>query len=121
MNHRPERVGKLMREELSKLVTREIEFPSGTLVTLTTAEVNKKMEIAKIGVSVIPSKNADEALRILHKNQGDLQYLLVRKMNIKPMPRIHFFIDYGPDNAAKIEKTLLDNPPLPAEEETTEN
>jgi ribosome-binding factor A len=117
MNHRPERVGKLIREKLSQVIAREIEFPSGVLVTLTEVEVNKKMEIAKIGMSVIPSDRSDEALGILQRAQGDLQYLLVRILNIKPMPHIHFFIDYGPENAAKIEKKLLANPLPPAEAE----
>jgi ribosome-binding factor A len=121
MNHRPERVAKLIREKLSTTIAREVEFPMGTLVTLTEVEVNKKMEIAKIGVSVIPSNKAEEVLRILHKAQGDLQYLLVRILNIKPMPRIHFAIDYGPANAAHIEKTLIDNPLPPAEEEVEES
>ncbi len=107
MNHRPERVSKLIREELSKIMARELEFPNA-LVTLTEVEVNKKMEIAKIGVSVIPSSKTDEALAILEHAAGDLQFRLNRTLNIKPMPRIHFAPDYGPENAARIEKKLLD-------------
>jgi ribosome-binding factor A len=38
---------------------------------------------------------------------GNLQHLLNKKMNIRPMPRISFEIDGGLENAAKVEKALL--------------
>lgn len=108
MNHRPERVGKLIREELSKMIGRELEFPD-MLVTLMEADVSAKMDIAKIGISVIPSDKSEEALTILKDAQGELQYKLLRVLNIKPMPHLHFFIDYGPENAARVEKQLLED------------
>lgn len=110
MNHRPERVANLIREELSKLIVRELEF-GGALVTLTTVEVNAKMELAKVGVTVFPSGQAKEVLRTLKRAQGELQYKMVRILNIRPMPRIDFFVDHGPENAARVEKALLENPP----------
>ncbi len=109
MKFRPERISNLIREELSKLIVRELEF-GGALVTLTDVEVNKKMEYAKVGVTVFPSSSADEVIAELKKQQGELQYKLLRILNIRPMPRIDFFIDHGPENAARIEKALLEDP-----------
>jgi ribosome-binding factor A len=109
MNHRPERVASLIREELSLLIVRELEFPD-TLVTLTDVEVNKKLELAKVGVTVFPSEKADETMAVLKRSQGQLQRLLNHKLNIRPMPRIDFFPDHGPENAARVEKKLLDHP-----------
>lgn len=111
MNYRPERVANLIREELSKLIERELEFPE-MLVTLTEVVIDKKLEGAKTGVSVFPSEKTDEALEILHAAQSELQYKLLRIINIKPMPKIHFYADYGPENAAKVEKKLLDEEAL---------
>ena len=105
MNFRSERVSKLIREELSKIIIREVEFPDA-LVTITTVEVDKKLERAKVSVSVIPSSAGDAALAELEKHTGHLQYLLMKKINIKPMPRILFSIDRGLENAAKVEKLL---------------
>lgn len=107
MNHRPERVSSLIREELSKLIERELEFPD-MLVTLTDVNIDKKLEGAKVGVTVFPSEKSAEAMKILADAQGEMQYKLNRILNIKPMPRIHFFADYGPENAARVEKKLLD-------------
>lgn len=106
MNHRPERVGSLIREELAKLIARELEF-SGALVTLTEVEIDKKLDTAKVGVTVFPSEHGEEALKVLRGVQNELQWQLLRKINIKPMPQIHFFLDHGPENAARIEKALL--------------
>ncbi len=103
---RPERVGKLIREELSKVIERELEFKS--LVTVTEVRVDGKLEHAKVLVSVLPTSGEADALRELGASAGRLQHLLMKKVNIKPMPRIFFEIDKGPENAAAVEKALLD-------------
>ena len=105
MKFRSERVGKLIREELSKMVIRELEFP-GALVTITDVEVDGKLDHATVKVSVIPSGKSEAALHLLQKTAGYFQHLLLKKINIKPMPRIAFEIDHGLENAANVEKLL---------------
>ncbi len=106
MNYRPERVQSLIQEELGKLLLREVEFPA--LVTITSVEVNKKLDIARVKLSAMPSSFNEEVLSIAEKFQRKLQHFLMKKINIKPMPKIRFEIDYGAENAAKVEKLLLD-------------
>lgn len=108
---RYQRVSALIKEELSKLIIREIETP-GALVTITDAEVTKKLDLAIIKFSVIPMEKAEEVLKILNKARGELQYLLLKKINIKPMPKIMFEIDRGLEHAAKIEKILMEDDKL---------
>jgi ribosome-binding factor A len=102
---RAERVQKVIREELAKVIVREFEFP-GALVTITEVEVDKKLEHARVLVSVLPASEADAALAALVKRVGHLQHILNVKMNIRPMPRISFALDHGPENAARVEKHL---------------
>jgi ribosome-binding factor A len=104
--HRTERVNKLIREELSKIIIREFEFP-GVLVTLTEVETDKKMEHSKVGVSVIPESAEATVMRELERKTGWLQHLLFVKINIRPMPMIAFRIDRGFENAAEVERALL--------------
>jgi len=106
MDYRNERMGNLVREELSKIIARELEF-EGALVTITEVEVDKKLDTAKVLVSVIPSEKAKEVFKILDLARNSLQTILFRKLNLKPVPRIQFEIDRGPENAANVEKTLL--------------
>ena len=103
--YRADRVSKVIREELGKIIIREMEF-GGALPTITTVEVDKKLEHAEVNVSVIPSVAGNDVLSALAKNAGTLQHLLNRKMNIRPMPRIMFALDRGLENAAKVEKIL---------------
>lgn len=107
MNFRSERVSKLIREQLAIMIAREAEFP-GALVTITDVEVTAKLDHAKIKVSVIPAARAEGAVKELDRHAGHFQHALLKKINIKPMPRIVFEIDHGYENAAKVEKDLME-------------
>jgi ribosome-binding factor A len=106
MDHRSLRVANVIQKELGALLIREVDF-GGAFVTITTVEVNDKLESAAVKVGVLPMAARDSAMRILSNVQGHLQHLLNKKMNIRPMPRISFVIDEGAENAARVEKLLL--------------
>lgn len=102
---RPERVGSVIQEELSKMIIRDIELPGG-LITVVGVLVDKKLEHAHAHVSVFPESLRATALRALNMKIGEFQHALNRKMSIRPMPLISFAIDRGNENAAKVEKLL---------------
>lgn len=104
---RYQRVESLIKEELNKIILRELEFP-GILVTVTEVDVQRDLDYAVVNVSVLPGDKSGEVLKILNKNRKHLQHLLLRKVNIKPMPEIRFKIDYGPEKAAELEKKFLE-------------
>lgn len=106
--HRPERISDLIIEELGKLLLKEVEVP-GALLTITDVDVVKDLHNATVKVSVYPTEKSEEVFKILQKKQRELQFLLGRKMNIRPMPQIRFIIDYGQAKAAQIEKKLLES------------
>ena len=103
---RSERVGSLIHEELSLILVRELEFPE-MLVTITAVDVDKKMERALVGISVIPPSKSNEAMKVLEKASGYLFHLLFKKLNIKPMPHLMFRLDHGFENAAKVEEQMI--------------
>jgi ribosome-binding factor A len=107
MNHRPDRVASLIQEELGALILRELEFP-GALVTISAVEVTKKLDLARVEVSVLPHEREEDVMKLLTAVQRELQFKLGRKLNIKPMPTLMFEIDHGGENAARVEKQLLD-------------
>ena len=86
------------------MILREVELPA--LATITEVEVDKKLEGARVKVSVLPASGEEAVLAELTARAGYLQHLLLKKINIKPMPRIFFAIDHGPENAALVEKLL---------------
>lgn len=105
--YRKDRVGSVIQKELGQLLLREVETPPGVLLTITSVEVQKDLEIAHIYVSVLPSERGRDLIKILHHAQKHLQFLLLRKLNIKPMPELFFKLDHGLENAARVEKALL--------------
>jgi len=107
-HHRPERVSDLIIEELNNLLLRELDLPGGVLVTITDAEVSKDLERAAVKVSFYPSDQAPKIFKILEKKQAEFQFRLSRKLNIRPMPKISFKLDLGPEKAAGVEKKLLE-------------
>jgi ribosome-binding factor A len=113
--HRPLRVAEVIRDELAKLILREVEF-EGAIVTITEAKVMNSMDWADIFVSVLPSERANDALHKLYDATNYLHHLLNKKMNIRPMPRIRFKLDHGPEKAAAIEKVFLEEAPTPQSE-----
>jgi ribosome-binding factor A len=108
MNFRNLRVANVIREELGKIILRELEFPDA-VVTITDVVIDPKLEGAAVRVSVLPSDKEDMAFKELEKHKLELQHLLSRTLNIRPMPHIRFEADHGLENAARVEKALLDD------------
>jgi len=90
MNYRNLRVAKLIQEELGKIIQREIDFGNSVIVTITEVEVLKDLSQAKIKIGVMPESGAEEVLNLLNNRQPFLQNLLMKRINIKPMPGIVF-------------------------------
>ncbi|TSC81789.1 MAG: ribosome-binding factor A [Parcubacteria group bacterium Gr01-1014_20] len=108
MNYRSERLTKVFEEELSRIIERELEFP-GAIVTITSVQFSDKLEHANIGFSVFPSEKAEESLETLNENKFELRRTLAKKVTMKTMPQIDFKIDHGSENAAVVEKLLIDD------------
>lgn len=105
--YREERIASHIKEELSKIIARDIEIP-GALLTITEVNLSKKLDHATILVSVFPSEKAEWVVEVLTKKVRDLRYSLIKKIPIRVMPHILFKVDRGPEKAAMIEKILID-------------
>lgn len=91
-NYRPQRVESLIKEELNGIIMRELEF-NGALATIMDVEISGDLNKAVVKLGVLPSEKTAEVLTTLSRSQAKLQHLLLKKINIKPMPRIVFEID----------------------------
>lgn len=107
MKFRDQRAGQLIRDELSKIITRDVEI-NGALMTITEVDVDKKLETAKVRISVLPPSKTKEVFDLLNKAHFNLQNALFKKLNMRPTPRIQFEIDRGLENAAEVEKLLME-------------
>lgn len=90
MSSRLEKVNSLLKKETSQLLVREVELPSGLLVTVMSVDVSSDLCYAKVLVSVLPRAREQEALDMLQKQIYRLQGILNRRLVLRVVPRINF-------------------------------
>jgi len=106
MNNRIQRVNSLIKNELSQIILREVDFPKDVLVTITQVEVSKDLNQARVHISVIPGEQVDRAFKILNRRIYDLQQKLNRRLKMRPIPRIKFLKEEKTSEAARVEELL---------------
>ncbi len=99
------KLNNLLREELSKILDREIEFPEGSLITVTRAQTSPDARYAGIFISIL-GKEEKKILEILSKNVYNIQQILNRRLKMRPVPKINFEIDEEELRREKVEKSL---------------
>jgi ribosome-binding factor A len=106
MSHRIEQVNQFIQEELGNIFLSEIEFPFGSMATITKVVTASDMKSARVSVSVLPIKFAGSVLELLKRKIGHIQSLLNKKMSTKIRPKITFVIDRNQEEASTIESIL---------------
>lgn len=104
--HRKERISDLVREEVGKILQRELDFDFDALVTVTRADVSENRAHAKIYVSAFPSSFGQKVLEEINKQIYFLQQYLNKNLRIRPVPKLFFVLDETEERAAKIEKLI---------------
>ncbi|MBI2278956.1 MAG: ribosome-binding factor A [Candidatus Brennerbacteria bacterium] len=82
----------LIEEELGKLIAREV-YVEGALITITDVFITPDLLQARVKLGIIPKAKELEAFLAVEKQLLALRHALVRKINVKPMPRISIEID----------------------------
>ena len=106
MTKRIQQVDLLIKEELSKMIVREIEFPPGVLVTVTRVETTPNLIEARVFVSVLPESKTKDILQLLKGRIYDLQQGINKKLIMRPIPKIIFIGEGKTREAARIEEIL---------------
>ena len=106
MSERIKKLNDLIRDEVGKILMTEVEAENNTLITVTGADVSPTLEHATIKISVFPSDKTDEILKKLKKQIYQIQQLLNKRLNMRPVPKIRFELDKTEEKAEKIEKLI---------------
>ena len=85
------KIASLIQQELNKLIFRNLDL-NGALVTITEVEVLEDLKEAKVKVSILPNDKVLEIFNLLENNRRELQFQLIRKMNIRPIPHLKFVL-----------------------------
>ena len=106
MSHRQEKINELIREEVGKILHRELDLNFEALVTVTRAVTSEDQKHVRVYVSVFPSSVAQKALESINRNIYFFQQTLNKKLQMRPVPKLFFVLDNTEERAAKIEKLI---------------
>jgi ribosome-binding factor A len=104
---RAERVGDLIKKEISQIIQYELKDPGIGFVTITAVELSGDLKHAKIFYSVLGDENAKkESSSALKRACGFIQHEIGKRLRLRYTPEIYFLFDTSVEYGAHIE-TLI--------------
>lgn len=105
MSIRTEKVSSLIKEELSKILLREIDRNVNAFLTVTAVNISPDLKIAKVYLSIYDSdEKKEEAINELMRRKGEIRHILGSRIRLKFTPEIHFYLDNSLDKVDSLEK-----------------
>ena len=110
-SRRPERVGDLVRAELSSLLLRgEIHDPGIGFVTITQVRMSPDLKSARVYFSCLGGDDAFENARQgFERASGFLRREIGHRCRLRYAPELHFLPDHSAETGARIEKILRES------------
>jgi ribosome-binding factor A len=104
MAHRIERVGNLIRHEISQLLQRQVKDPRlGNFVTVTEVSISSDLRYAKVFVSCIGSEEVKrDTLSGLAAASGFLRNQLSKRLRLRRIPELSFHWDDSIERGAHL-------------------
>jgi ribosome-binding factor A len=99
-------MNKLIKQQVSEIISRELNLKPGVFVTVLKVDTSRDIRYTHIFISIFPEKETDYVLETLKKEVYFIQGELNKKLFLKIIPRIEFFVDTTELNADNIEKIL---------------
>ncbi|MFL2610763.1 MAG: 30S ribosome-binding factor RbfA [Flavobacteriaceae bacterium] len=107
---RQKKVCSLLQKELSNIFLKAIRFSdsSNKLVSVTKVKISPDLSVAKVYVSIYPTKNKDEWIKGLRENTLQVKHALSQKFKneLRVIPNLTFYLDDSLDYIEKIESSL---------------
>jgi len=121
MSTRTERLADLIRDEVARLLLREVKDPRIGFVTITGAKVTPDLRQARLFVSILGDEAArDAALEGLRHSAHFIQRALFRNLSLRHSPVVLFEIDDSLERGDRIERVLQSLHAVEEEQEEVE-
>ena len=109
-SQRQKKVCSLLQKEMSNIFQKAIRFSnsSNRLVSVTKVKISADLAVAKVYVSIYPSKNKDDWIKGLRENASQVKHALSQKLKneLRVIPSLTFYLDDSLDYIEKIESSL---------------
>ena len=107
---RQKKIAGVIQKDLAEILQRAATDGGmqGTLISVSKVYVTTDLSIAKVYVSIFPTKKADELLEGIKSNQPLIKHQLAQltKHQLRRMPELSFFLDDSLDYIENIDKSL---------------
>ena len=102
------KLAKLLRMEISELLSQRFNYVKGTLVTVSVVRVTGDLSIAKIYVTVLPDSKHEEVVEKLTENVWEVRKALAARIRnkVRIIPELRFYLDDSFEEAKRIEDLL---------------
>lgn len=106
-NTRFDRINEELKKEISHIISYELKNPSVTgLISVTKAKITPDLKYAKIYISILNSKNAQETLEGLKQSAGFIRSQIAKRINLRITPELVFERDDSIEYGARIDSIL---------------
>jgi len=115
------KTARLIQQELSQILTRDLNYLPGTLLTLSVVRVPADLALAKVYISVLPGNQLEKAADTLNENAWEIRHALAKRIRnkMRKIPELRFFADDSFQEADRI-NDLLEKLNIPPEEKEGE-
>ena len=105
--HRPERLAGALKEEISEVVSFELDDPELQNATVTDVEVSPDLRDAKVYV-LVEGNEAEirHTLRNLQRAAGFVRQQVALNLDMRFTPHLHFARDTAEENATRVGRLL---------------
>lgn len=104
---RPQRMSRLLREELSRIIREEINDPRLGLISITDIELTPDLRAARIFISAYGTPEEQQAsIDVLTRATGFLRGELGRQLDLRHTPEISFRLDRSIERGARVFELL---------------
>ncbi|HEY3376899.1 MAG TPA: 30S ribosome-binding factor RbfA [Armatimonadota bacterium] len=116
---RVQKVAKLLREELSSIIRREINDPRLGFISITEVEPTSDLRSANIYISAYGTpEEQQESMGVLDRASGFLRGILGRKLEMRNIPELHFQLDRSLERGARVFELLNEIKPTLEKDKT---
>ncbi len=104
---RAQRVGDEIKKILGNYIQKEITHPALDIATVVDVNLSNDLKYAKIYISIMgDSDKRNDGIEYLKRKTGMLRKELSKKLYIRFLPELRFYLDETLDNALRIEELI---------------
>ncbi|MBS3805902.1 MAG: 30S ribosome-binding factor RbfA [Bacteroidales bacterium] len=117
------KVARLLQKELGDIFQKKSKLFDNKMITVTVVRISPDLLIAKVYLSMYPSRNNQSTLALVKEHGSELRYELGNRIRnqVRKIPELNFFIDDSLDYIENIDRLLKQDKDRDKNEQDTDN